>query len=213
MGGRGLEQLVDAMTDVSDVDLVLLGDGPQAPSLRSRSTRLGIADRVHFVEPVPPSQVVSHAAWATVGVMPIVPSSLNNRYSLPNKLFQYMQAGIAVVATDFPQVREVVNGARCGVLVDTTRPEAIAAGIRAVLADPANARAMGARGAAAVADRYTWDVVSLASGALRPRPQRQVPGAVSDGREPNSIASSMMRHASSTPSQPRTSVARFSRVL
>jgi glycosyltransferase involved in cell wall biosynthesis len=55
-------------------------------------------------------------------------------------------------------VREVVVGSGCGVVVDTTRPEAIARGVRGVIADPAEAAAMGARGRAAVVNRYNWDV-------------------------------------------------------
>ena len=105
-----------------------------------------------------PGLVESYAASADVGVSPILPSCLNYRYSLPNKLFQYMAAGIPVVASDFRQVRAVVEGSGAGVVVDTTSPNAIAKGIRHVLADPAAAAAMGARGRAAVEDRYNWEV-------------------------------------------------------
>ena len=82
---------------------------------------------------------------------------LSDRYSLPNKLFHYMAAGIPVVASAFPQVRAIVEGARCGVTVDMTAPAAIATAIRRVLRDPAEAAAMGARGRAAVEDRYNWE--------------------------------------------------------
>ncbi|HEU4864490.1 MAG TPA: glycosyltransferase, partial [Candidatus Limnocylindria bacterium] len=73
-----------------------------------------------------------------------------------NKLFQYMAAGLPVVASDFPQVREVVVGAGCGVVVDTRRPAEIARGINALLADPESARAMGERGRRAVEERFNW---------------------------------------------------------
>ena len=104
-----------------------------------------------------PELVEAYASSADVGVSPIVPSCLNYRYSLPNKLFQYMAAGIPVVASDFRQVREVVEGSGCGVVVDTTRPEAIAWAIVRILGDPDQASAMGARGRAAVVDRYNWE--------------------------------------------------------
>jgi glycosyltransferase involved in cell wall biosynthesis len=158
MGGRGLEQLVDAMALVEDAQLVLMGDGQLAGPLRERASRLGIGERVHRLGPVPPDEVVAHAASADVGVSPIVPSCLNYRYSLPNKLFQYMAAGLPTVASDFPQVREIVIGSGCGVVADTTRPRAVADAIGAVLADPEAARAMGERGRAAVAGRYHWGV-------------------------------------------------------
>jgi glycosyltransferase involved in cell wall biosynthesis len=106
---------------------------------------------------VPPDQVIDYAASADIGVSPIVPSCLNYRYSLPNKLFQYMAAGIPVVASDFPQVREIVESAGCGVLVDATRPRAIAEAIEHIGSDPVEAKAMGARGRAAVEARYHWE--------------------------------------------------------
>ncbi len=154
MAGRGLEQLVDAVGLVPEVQLVLLGSGAEEGALRTRADAAGAS--VHLLAPVAPDLVESYAASADVGVSPIVPSCLNYRYSLPNKLFQYMAAGIPVVASDFRQVRAVVEGAECGVVVDTTRPEAIAKGIRRVLADLTEAAAMGARGRAAVIDRYNW---------------------------------------------------------
>ncbi len=155
MAGRGLEELVDAMGRLPAAQLITLGDGVLAAPLRDRAVRRGT--RLVQLAPVPPDLVESYAASATVGVSPIVPSCLNYRYSLPNKLFQYMAAGLPVVASDFPQVREVVEGSGSGVLADTTRPAALAEAIGRVLADPAEAAAMGARGRTAVAERYNWD--------------------------------------------------------
>jgi glycosyltransferase involved in cell wall biosynthesis len=157
MAGRGLEQLVDALGLATSVQLVMLGEGPLAVELLRRAARVGAADRLWLLPPVPPDRVLAYAESADVGVSPIVPSCLNYRYSLPNKLFQYMAAGIPIVASDFPQVREVIEGAACGVAVDTTRPRALADAIEGILADPLEARAMGARGRAAVASRYHWD--------------------------------------------------------
>ena len=155
MGGRGLEQLVDAIALLPEVQLVMLGDGAEEQPLLARAAARGAS--VLVLPPVAPELVEAYAASAAIGVSPIVPSCLNYRYSLPNKLFQYMAAGIPVVASDFRQVREVVEGSGCGLVVDTTRPEAIAGGIRRVLAAPAEAASMGARSRAAVVDRYNWE--------------------------------------------------------
>jgi len=155
MAGRGLEQLVDAIGRTADAQLVLLGAGVEKGALLERAAANGAS--VRALEPVAPELVEAYASSADVGVSPIVPSCLNYRYSLPNKLFQYMAAGIPVVASDFRQVREVVEGSGCGVVVDTTRPEAIAWAIVRILADPDEASAMGARGRAAVVDRYNWE--------------------------------------------------------
>lgn len=154
MAGRGLEQLVDAVGLMPSVQLVLLGSGVLEADLLARAARVGA--QVHKLAPVPPAEVEAYAASADVGVNAIVGTSLNDRYSLPNKLFHYMAAGLPVVASDLPQVREIVEGARCGLLTDTRRPEAIAESIGRILADPDEAAAMGARGRAAVAERYNW---------------------------------------------------------
>jgi glycosyltransferase involved in cell wall biosynthesis len=155
MRGRGIEGLLEAMASLPDAQLVSLGEGPLLDQLRTEAAAAGT--RATFLAPVAPELVNDYAASATVGVSPYVPEGLNNRYSLPNKLFHYMAAGIPVVASDFPQVRAIVGAARCGVTVDTTRPAAIARGIREILADPDEAKAMGERGRGAVAERYNWE--------------------------------------------------------
>jgi glycosyltransferase involved in cell wall biosynthesis len=162
MGGRGLEQLVDAMAHVERAELVLLGDGVLAKPLQQRAARGGFAERLHVVTPVPPADVIDVAASADVGVSPIVPSCLNYRYSLPNKLFQYMAAGLPVVASDFPQVREIVEGAGCGLVVDTRDPAEIAGAIDRILADRAAAQAMGERGRQAVVEHFNWSTAARA---------------------------------------------------
>ncbi|MGI8659221.1 MAG: glycosyltransferase family 4 protein [Candidatus Limnocylindria bacterium] len=158
MGGRGIEHAVRAMPRVPGAHLVLLGSGHQASELADEARRAEVSDRVHIVDPVMPDEVVAYAASATVGISPIVPSCLNYRYSLPNKLFQYMEAGIPVIASDFSQVRDVVIGSGAGIVVDTESPKAIAGGIAQLLADPEAAEAMGRRGHAAVAEQYNWSV-------------------------------------------------------
>ena len=75
--------------------------------------------------------------------------------SLPIKLFEYMAAGIPVVASDFPFWRELIGDA--GVLVDPYDVDAIAGAIAALLADPARAKAMGRAGREAVAQRFSWE--------------------------------------------------------
>lgn len=79
------------------------------------------------------------------------------RESLPVKLFEYMAAGLPVIASDFPKWREIVEGGRCGICVDPADIEAIAAAIRTLVGNPVEAAAMGARGARLVEERYNWN--------------------------------------------------------
>ena len=155
---RGIEQLVQAMTEVPDAHLVFMGAGGLEPEIRRLVSQLGLDDRVHFLGMVPSDEVVAYTASATVGVLSTVPVSLNNVLALPNKIFQYMAAGIPLVASDYPQIREVVEGSGAGRVMDSSDPSAIAAALRAVLADPDAARAAGERGRAAVVSTYHWAV-------------------------------------------------------
>ncbi|WP_291991153.1 glycosyltransferase family 4 protein [Candidatus Accumulibacter sp. ACC007] len=74
----------------------------------------------------------------------------------PNKMFEYMAAGIPVIASDFPLWREIVGGSDCGICVDPLDPRAIGAAISYVVENPDRAEEMGRNGQRAVRDFYNW---------------------------------------------------------
>lgn len=76
----------------------------------------------------------------------------------PNKMFEYMSAGIPVIASDFPLWREVIVGNQCGLCVDPENPAAIAAAIDHLVQHPDEALRMGQNGRKAVLERYNWPV-------------------------------------------------------
>ena len=155
---RGIEQLVDAMASIPDAHLVFLGGGGLEPEIRQRVTERGFDARTHFLGMVSSSEVVPYATSATVGILSTVPTNLNNRLALPNKIFQYMAAGIPTVASDYPQVREVVEGSGAGVVYSPTDTTALAAAIRTYTEDPARAARDGANGRRAIVERFHWDI-------------------------------------------------------
>lgn len=77
-------------------------------------------------------------------------------FTYPIKLFEYMAAGLPVISSDFPLWREIVEDAACGLLVDPSAPEEIAAAISWIIDNPEEALAMGARGREAVLKKYNW---------------------------------------------------------
>ena len=155
--GRGIEQCMDAILDVPGAALVLMGFGNQADRVRELAALPRYADRVHVIEPVPPSELLVWTASADIMVMAIQPSSENHRYTTPQKLWEAMAAGVPVVASDLPGMAPVVRETGCGELCDPTSPTSIAAAIGRILAGgPEGIRQMGDRGLAAAHDRYDW---------------------------------------------------------
>jgi len=156
MPDRGIEQLIAALGRASTAHLVLLGGGHHLPGTRRATVELGLGARVHFLPAVDARTVVSYAASATIGVVPILPTTLNNRYSLPNKLFQYLAAGIPVVVSDLPQLREIVESTGAGRAVDTSNVDALGDCLAAILADEPSLRSMGERARQAAEEQYNW---------------------------------------------------------
>lgn len=193
ISGRGVDELVAALPMVdAGAHLVFLGGGAHAPVIEAQARRIGVADRLHVLPLVPPDDVIPYAASATVGVSAAVPTCLNYIYSLPNKLFQPMAAGLPVVASNFPQVVEVVDDHDAGITVDMTDPAAIAAALNELLADPERARRMGANARRAIQDRFNWDV---AGGTLVETYQRIRPPDRGRGGEAASAGDARARPA------------------
>jgi glycosyltransferase involved in cell wall biosynthesis len=81
--------------------------------------------------------------------------------SYPTKIFDYMAMGMPVLTSDFPLYRSVIDGSRCGLCVDPTRPDLIAAAIRQILDRPEEMRNMAQRGLEAVRRDYNWDTQAV----------------------------------------------------
>lgn len=133
-----------------------------------------------FAEPLVEAEVQAYPGWGRVnalgtkdrpGVRDVLARSRagivtfyplpNHVDAQPNKMFEYMSAGVPVIASHFPLWREIVEGNECGVCVDPLDPAAIAAAIDRIVGDPALAKRMGANGRQAVEDRYNWAAEEL----------------------------------------------------
>ena len=145
-------QLVDAALSPH---LVLAGN----PSDQRLADALAAADtdsRVTWVGWLDRGGVRDLFASAAVGLCVLHPEP-NYVEAYPVKLFEYMAAGVPVVASDFPLWRSIVQDADCGLLVDPLDIEAIAQTISVILSDPERGTALGASGRRAVEERYNWE--------------------------------------------------------
>lgn len=161
--GRGVEDAIRALGDpsIAAAHLVLMGSGPLLPDLETLARELGVADRVHLRDPVPPDEVTRYVAGADVAVMPIEPTTLNHRLSSPNKMFEAIAAGVPVVAPNFVEFRRIVLDAELGplgVLYAEQTPRAIAGAIATILDAPrADREKLRARVSAAAFARWNWE--------------------------------------------------------
>ena len=153
---RGLETLVRAAGELERGRVVLMGWGRLEDELRALIARERLGERVRIAPPVPPAEVVAAAAGASVGVIPYEPVGLNNTYTTPNKLFDYMAAGLPVVASRLPELVRFVEGGELGLTFEPGDPAALAAALNELLADPARRERMRER-ARESARRYTWE--------------------------------------------------------
>ena len=99
-------------------------------------------------------------ARARIGLVLLHPTR-NYMNAQPNKLFEYMSAGLPVVASDFPLWRAIIDSAQCGLLADPLNPAAIASALVWLLRHPAEAAEMGRNGRRAVVEKYNWERESV----------------------------------------------------
>ena len=133
--GRGLEISIRALALVSGARLRLVG--PAQPAYRAElaevARREGVADRVEFANAVPPEKVVETIAEASVGLALIQPVCLSYRMSLPNKLFEYVAAGVPVLGSDLPAIGRLIREYEIGLVAQPDQVTDVAAKLSEML--------------------------------------------------------------------------------
>jgi len=136
---RNLEQLVAAMRHVKipDVDLVMMGPGDFAEKLKQSAASSGLLDkRIYFLPAVPQSELLQHSASADIGIIPYPHVDLNSLYCTPNKLFEFIAAGLPMLANDSPELNRFVTKQGFGITRPMNNPKAIAAAIDNAFTSP-----------------------------------------------------------------------------
>lgn len=120
--GRNLEVLVHAMRYVQNqsIVLVVLGDGLLLHTLQKIVRQEALKERVYFHPAVPQKELLALTAAADAGVIPYQATCLNNHYCTPNKLFEFIAAGLPILATDLPEILRLVEGLQIGLVGDTS---------------------------------------------------------------------------------------------
>ncbi|MBI5762075.1 MAG: glycosyltransferase family 4 protein [Planctomycetes bacterium] len=170
-GAREMVQAMSLMPQEANARLLLVGEF-QPPELHSELARLPGWSRVDVLPWQPREKLGELLAGSIAGLVPFHPGR-NHTEALPNKIFEYMAAGLPVIASDFPLWRGLIAADNAGLLIDPLKPASIADALSALLTDPARAAAMGRAGAALVRTRYNWEAESAKLvdlyATLRPR--------------------------------------------
>ena len=153
---RGALDAVRAMVHLPDVHLALIGAGPEHVEAVPLAARIGVADRVHVHERMEYAALRRCTAAADIGLSLDRPTVANFRFSLPNKLFDFLHAGLPVVCSDLPVAGRFVKENGTGEVAaaangDDAIAHSVAEAVLAVMAAPPSSEHL-----AALADRHHW---------------------------------------------------------
>ncbi len=126
-------------------------------SVRGRLEELGLSGAARFTGAVPPDQVPSLLSEMDVGVAPY---PTRRSYVSPLKVFEYLAAGLPVVASGADQIAELVGDGNAGVLVEPENPTALAGALQELASEPERRARLGRAGRATVLANHTWDAVA-----------------------------------------------------
>lgn len=154
---RGVKEMIEAIALLPEslgLRLVLAGTF-SPPSLLEELQQIKGWNRVQYVGWQSREQIRELLFQAHAGLVTFhpVPNHINAQ---PNKFFEYMLAGLPIIASDFPKWREILSKNQCGVLVDPLNPKDIANNIHYLIKNPDIVETMGRNGWEAVQKNYTW---------------------------------------------------------
>jgi glycosyltransferase involved in cell wall biosynthesis len=137
---RGIDIAIGALQHLPGVHLAVVcvphSGAAMVGELRLEAEQHGVADRVHFVDPVPWDEVVGFLATADIGVHPLLAGIPNHEMALPNKLFEYLHAGLPMVVTDLHELGRFVREHGLGETFTSGNAMDLAASVQKVLASP-----------------------------------------------------------------------------
>lgn len=132
---RGAEEAVEAMKFLPDCILLIVGSGDVIPELKNQVVKMDLTQRVIFVDKQPLAILRKYTHAADIGLSLDKDTNLNYRFSLPNKIFDYIQAEIPILASNLPEVKNIILTYNVGRISEDHEPQNIARILNQMLND------------------------------------------------------------------------------
>jgi len=159
-GGRGIHIMLSAMKRIPNAVLILMGNGNLKAEILEIIERANLQQKVFLLDAVPVHDLLEHTASADVGLCLIENYGESYYHSLPNKLFEYVAAGVPVVASNFPEIGRFVESNQVGLCINPENEDEIVAAIQRLVTDAELHKAFVVH-CQETAGRYTWENESL----------------------------------------------------
>ncbi|MFA7289613.1 MAG: glycosyltransferase [Melioribacteraceae bacterium] len=133
IGGRGIPIVIKAISEIKNVYLLLLGDGESKRYFEEIAHENDVSDRVIFAGTISQKDLINYTASADIGIALIENISVSYYHALPNKLFEYIMAGLPVLSCPLPQMKKIVEEYNAGIIADPDNEDEVISGIKKLL--------------------------------------------------------------------------------
>lgn len=132
---RGAEEAVEAMKLIDTAVLIIVGDGDVVPTLKATVKLNGLENKVLFFAKQPYERMMNYTCHASIGLTLDKDTNLNYKYSLPNKLFDYIHTSTAIVCTNLVEIRRIVDKYEVGEVIEDFTVENLVSCLNQLLHD------------------------------------------------------------------------------